>query len=172
MGQRGAAIRAQTGIQAVFAAAAIILSAAAIAEALNALGVVDNGAAPGTDYRFRPLLVVSAVIVMLVVGLSAPVIALSRHLAQTAKSPATILFIVAAAGLCVARFYAYDAYYAPSRIRFGGSDTFSPSFVVVAIAVDLAAVALLYRWPRMAFAVLFPGLMMSAFYVFAAGLGH
>ena len=165
-------IRAQAGVQAVFGAAALIVGAAAIAESLNALGVIDNGSASGADYAFRTLLIVSAVIVMLLVGLSAPVMALSRRLAAAATTPAAILFIVAVAGLCIGRFYAYDAYYAPSRIRFGGSDGFSSSFVVSAVALDLAAAALLYRWPRLAFAVLFPGLMMSAFYVFAAGLGH
>ena len=172
LGGRGAARHEQAGARAVFAAASIVVAAAAIAEALNALGVVDNGDAPGADYRFRGLLIVSAVLVMLVIGLSAPVIALSRRLARNAAAPVTILFILAAASLCAARYFAYDAYDAPSRIRFGDSDAFSPSFVILAVALDLAAAALLPRSPRPAFAVLFPGLVLSAFYVFAAGLGH
>jgi hypothetical protein len=164
--------RANIGAQLVFAAAAIAVSTAAVAEALNALGVIDNGPAPGADYRFRTPLLMGAVCALLVIALSSPVIALSRRLTQAATTPATFVFIVAAAGLCVARFYAYDSYYAPSRIRFGGSDSFSPSFVVLAVVLDLVAAALLFRWPRLAFCVLFPALITSAFYVFAAGLGH
>ena len=141
-------VRARVGAQVAFAAAAIMVGAAALAEALNALGVLDNGRMPGADYRFRGVLLVGAVGVLLVVALSAPIIALSRRLADAAKTPATVAFCLAAACLCVARFYAYDSYYAPSRIRFGGSDTFSPSFVVAAVALDLVAASLLYRCPR------------------------
>jgi hypothetical protein len=166
------AIRANIGAQLVFAAAAIVVSAAAVAEALNAFGVIDNGLAPGADYRFRTPLLVGAVCALLVIALSSPVIARSHRLAQAATTTATFVFIVAAAGLCVARFYAYDSYYAPSRIRFGGSDSFSPSFVAFAVVLDLVAAALLLRWPRLAFCVLFTALLTSAFYVFAAGFGH
>jgi hypothetical protein len=166
------AIWANIGAQLVFGAAATLVSAAAVAEALNAFGLIDNGSAPGADYRFRVPLVMGAVCALLVTAFSSPVIALSRRLAQAATTPATFVFIVAAAGLCVTRFYAYDSYYAPSRIRFGGSDSFSPSFVVLAVVLDLVAAGLLFRWPRLALCVFFPALITSAFYVFAAGLGH
>jgi len=149
-----------------------MVAAAAVAEALNALGVLDNGTVPGADYRFRGFLVVGAGSTLLLVALCAAIITVSRRLAYVGKTPTTIVFLVAAACLCVARFYAYDSYYAPTRIRFGGSDTFSPSFVIAAVALDLAAASLLYRWPRLAFALLFPGLMMSAVFVFAAASRH
>ena len=172
MPYRSGAIRSHIGAQLVFATAAIVVGAAAVGEASNAFGVIDNGPAPGADYRFRGPLLIGAICALLVIALSSPIIALSRRLAQAATTPATFAFIVAAAGLCVARFYAYDSYDAPTRIRVGAGAGFSPSFIVIAVALDLVAAALIHRRPRLAFCILLPGLTMTAFYVFAAALGH
>jgi hypothetical protein len=150
----------------------VFVSLAAIAETLNALNVLNNGSEPGADYTLRTFLIVGSVLACVSAALCGPLIALSKRVGGCARSPAVAAFTLAAAALVVSHFYAYDAYYAPSRISFGDEHTFSTGFVVLAVGLDLAASALIYRHVRLGFALQLPALLLSALFIFAAGVGH
>jgi hypothetical protein len=162
----------RSGFELAYGVGFVFVSLAAIAETLNALGVLNNGSEPGADYALRTLLIAGSVLACVSVALCGPLIALSERVASCARSPAVTAFMLAAAALVVSHFYAYDAYYAPSRISFGDEHTFSTGFVLMAVGLDVAASALIYRRVRLGFALQLPALLLSAFFVFAAGVGH
>lgn len=118
----------------------VVLAAATAYEALVALGVVGLGDEPGQGPPGESIATTAAVLALLL-GAGASV--------ANAGRPRFAFLAPAAAAFLVARFYAYDPYYAPSmrRASEGGVVTAWWVFALVTAAVGSAGMTLIRPRP-------------------------
>jgi hypothetical protein len=166
--ETGRRVGLQVG-RAVTGAVALVVLAAAISEASIALGLV--GLDPSSyGWNLRGLLVFGASCALLFGG---PVLVVAAVIRRTDGFRAGLPAVaVATAALFIARYYAYDPYYAPDRLRFAEVGFVPGWWIVLLAALALAAAALSRRHPEAAMIVAGSAMMLAGPTVFLAGLGH
>jgi hypothetical protein len=155
--------------RAVTGAIAAVVVAAAISEASIALGIVDIHA---SDYGWnvRGLLLVGASCALFFGG---PVLAVAAFTRLANGFRAGVPAVAVATGaLLVARYYAYDPYYLPSRQRFAEASSFPVWWIALLAALALGTAVLSRRDLRTG--LLLAGIVMflAGPTVFLIGLGH
>jgi hypothetical protein len=106
----------------------LVLLGAAGYEALAAAGVIDPGNEPGEE-PFGEAVVSAAAALGFLIAFAAVPVAASRNLVRRAIPWITLP--LAAGAYMVARFYAYDPYYAPTLRRASDGGVVSPWWVLV-----------------------------------------
>lgn len=106
----------------------------------------------------------------MLLGIGASVANAARPYAR--RLPALMLVAPAAAAFVVARFYAFDPYYAPSLRRASDGGLVPTAEIVVVVAVSLVAGCLVATRPRLGSAATCCALLLCAFTALALRLGH
>jgi len=131
-------------VEIITAAVLVTIVFGAVYEAFVALGWLSLGAVPGADAKYRDL--VSAFTFgasLLGVGL-AIIAPLGRNRLVPALAPAVAAYVVA-------HFYSFDAYDAPSEIRFSQYSGWSPAWIWAMVLGALTAATLAIARPRLGF---------------------
>jgi hypothetical protein len=146
-----------------------VLTAAAAYEAAVALGWLAVGPEPG-QAPFGNGLVLGAAVVALIAGAGVCVVYASRS-----RQPAEVLgslIAPTAVTFVVARFYAFDPYYAPSLRRMSDDGLVPASWVYALVGLALLAAILTRIRPRIGLTATALMLLLSAFTALAEGGGH
>jgi hypothetical protein len=147
--------------------------AATVHQVLVAGRVLDLGAEPGNGAPFTRIVLIAALAV-LVCGAALLAASVSSRITGAAVRPSasTVLAAPAAALLVVARFSAFDPYYAPDLHRMWEGGLVGPGWIgLVASGGALAGLAVA-RAGRAGLAVAGPALWACGGTTLAAGLGH
>jgi hypothetical protein len=139
----------------------LVTVAATVYEGLVTAGVVTPGPTPGEAPPGEGVAVLAGLLALLA-GAVACVVFLLRPLAP-AERFATSALVVAGAGFALARFYAYDPYYAPTLRRASDSGLVSDDWMVGLVLLAAAAAAITWLRPR-------PGLYLAAITLLAAAV--
>jgi hypothetical protein len=144
-------------------AAAVVLAGAAqqAAVAIGWLAIRPGGAA-GHAYVLGPALVVLALLGF----------ALFAASGLDVVVPAGPAIAIAAALLVVARFYAYDPYYAPAQRRMSEGGVLSGTWIVLVVACALVAALIAARSQRAGPVAVALACWLAFGTAFAAGFGH
>lgn len=147
----------------------LVVLAAAISEASIAVGIVGMDASNG-GWDVRGILLVGASLALFFGGLVLGVAAFTR-LADGVRAGLPVVGLTTAA-LLVARYYAYDPYYAPDRLRFSDI-SFLPGWWMALLATLAVCSAALSRRDLPSGLVLAGiAMVLAGPTVFVAGLGH
>ena len=144
-----------------------VLLAATAHQAACALQVIEPSEVPGRSAPGNELAVVAGLLSLA----AAAVLAFVYALGQRADTLAGALAPVGAA-FVMARFYTFDAYYAPGLRRISDGDMVSMTWMLGLIAASLLAAVCVWRWP--AAGLMFSGLVLvlCGFTVFGQAAGH
>jgi hypothetical protein len=145
----------------------IVLAVGTAYEAGVALGWIEMSSVPGEEPAGRDAILTAALITMMAGALLAVAWAI-----QAKPGGLAALLAPAAAAFVVARFYSFDSYYLPTLRRMSDGGSVSGSWIVLVVALALAAGALVVARPRVGLigtALLFPTAALTAL---AVGLGH
>jgi len=149
-----------------------IVAVGAAYEFAVALGAIGLGPQPGDAPAWDGPVVLLAIGALLLTGVVLLVASMLRRPAATWRMLAVPAAGAAAAAFLVARFYSYDPYYAPFRIRMADGGIVAGWWVAFLVVGTLVAGILVRRWPRAASAGTAVGAWAIALTAFAAGLGH
>ena len=123
--------------------AALLVFAGAAHQAAVALGWPAIGNQPGEWAPGEGYLVPPALLVLALLGFALPAAG-----ALAWEVPATPVLALAAACMVVARFFTYDAYYAPTLRRMSDGGAVAGTWIVVVVACALGSALLALRWSR------------------------
>jgi len=147
----------------------IVALGAAISEGAVALGIV--GLHPSTgDLDLRGLAVVAAAVTLFFAGPAFAVAAATPFADLLRPRLATAELATAAA--VVARFFAYDPYYAPLHRRMSEGGILPGWWIVLVAALAVAAAALALRNARASLVVGGAAMFLAGPTIFVAALGH
>ena len=150
---------------------AVALSVVAIGagyEGVVAAGVLDVGPLPGAEPPGRQAVFAAAELALAAASVGAA--ATTRTAPR--RSVETRLLPLAAGAFMLARFFSFDAYYAPTRRRMSNGGLVPPSWVYALVGSCAVASLLLWRRPRAGSALAAPLLFIVAATALAAGAGH
>ncbi len=159
-------VRSRPATAFAWSAAAVVL-AAACHQAAVALGWLPIGRLPGEGAAGERYLLDAALLVLVLAGFA--LFAACTTDLRVSVAPAIAL---AAALLVVARFYAYDPYYAPSLRRMSDGGAVAGTWIVIVVAACAGAALLALRARRSGLAAVALVCWVSFGTAFAAGLGH
>lgn len=162
-------LRPRTTVEALAALALVLLAVGAVYEACVALEIISLGAVPGAGPTGEAAVTIAAVAGLLLAG-GASVVNAARH--ETRSFWAFQLVGPAAAAFVVARFYAFDPYYAPGLRRASEGGLVSTPWIVFIVGVSLAVAALAGVRPRTGSAATFVVLVLCFFTALVVRLGH
>jgi hypothetical protein len=155
--------------RAIVLALLAVIAAATGYEAAVALGVVEIGNEPGEGPVGEGVVVGAALAALLAVAIVTVVLALRR---AAHAPPAVQLLPLAGVAFTVARFYAYDPYYAPTLRRASEDGLVGGRWIAgLVVAAALAAVLTRLR-PRAGLLLGAVVLLVSAFTALATRGGH
>jgi len=144
-------------------------SCAAISEGAFALGIVGLDASTGA-WDARGIVVVAAALTLVVAG---PVFAAGAFAPfADALRPGLPVAALATAAAVVARFFAYDPYYAPLHRRMSDGGILPGWWIVLVAALAVAAAALALRSVRASLFLAGTAMCLAGPTIFLAGLGH
>jgi hypothetical protein len=145
-----------------------LLVVAAGYELAVALGALRVGPAPGAERGGR-----SAVFAAAELALVAAAIGLLVGAGAAARATAALVALPLAAALfLLARFFSFDAYYAPGQRRMSDDGLVSLGLVVALVGACVGVALLLPRRPRIGAVLTAPVLLLVAGTALAAGAGH
>jgi hypothetical protein len=145
-----------------------VLVAATVYEALVALRIVDLGSLPGEAPSGG-----EAMGVLAAVGLLAAMLVSVALVREGNGAPALAALLAPAAGaFLVARFYAFDAYYLPTLIRYADRNFVPPAVVFVLAGLAVGGGLLTLRSRRVGIALSVPAILACALTAWYSGVGH
>jgi hypothetical protein len=145
-----------------------VLVAATVYEALVALRIVDLGSLPGEAPPGG-----EAMGVLAAVGLLAATLVSVALVREGNGAPALAALLAPAAGaFLVARFYAFDAYYLPTLIRYADRNFVPPAVVFVLAGLAVGGGLLTLRSRRVGIALSVPAILACALAAWYSGVGH
>lgn len=145
----------------------VVLSLAAGYEALVALEAIAIGQVPGEGPPGGDVVLVAGLLALLAAATTCVVAAALR---RPARGLVWVLLAPAGAAYLVARWLAFDPYYAPSERRYSEGVVEAPWIAFVCV-VALGAAALVARAPRSGPAAASASLLLTAFTVWVLPLG-
>ena len=160
-------MRRRTSRLIVFALLGVVAAGTAY-EAAVAVGVIGLGAEPG-EGPARESIFLTAAIAALLFG----AVLVLGYVAQPVRAPRLVVLLpLAGAGFALARFYAFDPYFAPT-LRRASEDGLVPASWIASLVLlsALAALATTMR-ARVGLALTVAALLASALTAFAVRLGH
>lgn len=156
-------------VQALMGALALVAAAAAVSEAAVALGIAGLGASSNAGWSSRDIVLVAAVLALLCAGPLVAGLAFTSLAGTAARAlpPAAL----ATAAAVVARYLAYDPYYAPSLRRI--SEGILPAWWIVLVAGLAIFAAIRSRTdPRMSLLVAGTAMFLAGPTLVVAVAGH
>ena len=146
--------------------AACLVLAGAAQQAAVALGWLEIGDEPGAEAPGRVLLTL-AFLALVSLGLT-----FLWAAAVGERVPAAPVLAVAAGLLVIARFYAFDPYYAPFERRMSDGGAVAGMWIVLVVACAIAAAAAAVRLPRAGLVVTAVVGWLAFGTAASSGLGH
>ncbi|MBA2740778.1 MAG: hypothetical protein H0U46_02065 [Actinobacteria bacterium] len=162
-------LRPQTTVEALAALAFALMAVGAVYETCVALEIIPLGAVPGAAPPGEAAVAIAAVAGLLL-GSGASGANAARH--DTRSFWALKLLGPVAAAYVVARFYAFDPYYAPSLRRASEGGLVSTPWIALIVALSLGAAALAAVRPRLGSTCTFVVLLLCFFTALVVRLGH
>jgi hypothetical protein len=156
-------------VQALMGTLALVAGAAAVSEAAVALGIAGLGASSRSGWSLRDIVLSAAVLALLFAGPLVAGLAFTplAGAAARAVSPAAL----ATAAVVVARYVAYDPYYAPYRRRI--AEGILPTWWIVLVAgLAIFAVARSRTDPRTSLLVAGIAMFLAGPTLVVAVAGH
>jgi hypothetical protein len=155
--------------QALLAGLTLVAAAAAVSEGAVALGVVGLSASDGT-WSLRDVVLATAVLALFFGG---PVVA---ALASTPVAGAVARLVppaaLATAAAVVARYYAYDPYYAPYLRRMSDGGALPTWWIAVVAAIAIFAAARARNHPQSSLVLAGVAMFLAGPTLLVAGAGH
>jgi hypothetical protein len=149
---------------------AVALSVVAVGagyEGVVAAGVLDVGPLPGAEPPGRQAVFAAAELALVAASAGTATTRTARRRGVEMR-----LLPLAAGAFMLARFFSFDAYYAPTRRRMSNGGLVPPSWVYALVGSCAVASLLLWRRPRAGSALAAPLLFIVAATALAAGAGH
>jgi hypothetical protein len=155
--------------RALTGAITVTVLAAAISEALIALGIVGIDAS-NDGWDVRNLLLFGAFCALFFGGPVLVAAAFTRHAGGFRAGLPTVAGAMSA--LLVARYFSYDPYYAPDLQRFSEASSFPGWWFALLVGLGLSAAALSRRDVRMGLVLAGIVMFLAGPTMFVIGLGH
>lgn len=137
-------------------------------ETAVAVGALNVGPLPGAEPPGRTAVFLAAELALLM----ASVAAAARIPIGRRGGAAVVMLPPAAAAFLLARFFSFDAYYAPTLRRMSDDGLVAPGLVCLLAGGCAVASLLLHSRPRGGFVLTAPLLCLVAVTAFVAGVGH
>lgn len=147
-----------------------MLVAAAAYELAIAVGAIGIGSSPGDGAPAETIVLIAALLALLIGCIWAIACSVSSR-PGLARAPASML-APAAVALLLARFYSYDAYYAPSLRRMSDGGLVAAGWVYALVAAALAAAVLSSVRRKAGLATTAPLLILVAVTALLENAGH
>lgn len=136
-------------------------------ETAVAVGALNVGPLPGAEPPGRRAVFLAAELALLVASVAAARIPIGRR-----GGAAVVMLPPAAAAFLLARFFSFDAYYAPTLRRMSDDGLVPPGLVWLLAGGCAVASVLLHSRPRAGFVLTAPLLCLVAVTAVVAGVGH
>ena len=147
----------------------LVTAAATTYEVLNAVGVLTPGPAPGDAPPGEGIVVLGGSLALVAGAFTCVALVFRRPRPAERLVP---LLVLAGAGFALARFYAYDPYYAPTLRRASEGGFVASEWMVGLVILSLVAAAITWRRPRPGLYLAAVTLLISAVTALAVRGGH
>ena len=145
-----------------------VVAAGTAYEAAVAVGVIGLGAEPGEGPAHESIFVTAAIAALLFGA-----VLVLGYVAQPVRAPRLVVLLpLAGAAFAVARFYAFDPYFAPALRRASEGGLVPASWIVALVLLSALAAFVTVTRLRIGLLLTAAALLASALTSFAVRLGH
>ncbi len=157
-------------VHALMGALTLVAAAAAVSEAAVALGIAGLGASTNAGWSLRDTVLIAAALGLLFAGPLVAGLAFTPHAGAAARAlpPAAL----ATAAAVVARYYAYDPYYAPYLRRMSDGGVLPVWWIAMVAAVAIFAAARARNQPQTSLVLAGAAMFLAGPTMLVAGAGH